>query len=478
MQNQIRLLELFNVFITLFIFVSCSQSPSKEIVGKADDVSNLEHCTISNKDRESLLNLDFKAFDQSLPSGGWRKYQQCPLLTRRLIDAYTTKHSKTLEKQQSDGLNWHNGQMSGMAGDYADAVAKMSQTYNPKEKTTDAFQWNPYVSATIAFLKKDKAELLKQRKLLARGSSPFNHLNLRQVDSLIRCFKGSYEEAYSGACDPQETNIERIRSLAVPLDLTKPFPRDVFGLSDFFKMKKIILVGEMHGTKKTLELFGHIVETVAEDKSTTLVALEINRSSQTSVDEFLKSGNDLFLRKDPFFTRDFQDGRSSRAMVALLFKLRSLPGVKVLCIDPEGEIQIKSGQERETAMANLINFHRHTFDHTVVLTGNTHSSTSVGAAWDRSFRPMAFELNTMASDLGSQEFTNVLIRYGSANSWNCQSRLPSTCKARYGKTTPNDYSEAVNFASYFIWENKPVDGHSVSIFIRNADVSPPFIGSR
>lgn len=142
-------------------------------------------CIISPSEREALLSLDYNSFDQSLPNGGWRKYDHCPKLARELLDEYTIRHEAYLQKQQWDVLVWHSGQISAIAGDYLDAISKMEKTIKPNEKPTDAFLWNPYARATIAFLRRDKALLLSEREKLARGLSPFNRINLRKVDSFV-----------------------------------------------------------------------------------------------------------------------------------------------------------------------------------------------------------------------------------------------------------------------------------------------------
>jgi hypothetical protein len=475
--------QILTKFLVLLPFClplsACSQATIKgESCERKISETRVERCEISDSERDALLSLDYNAFDQSLPDGGWRKYQACPLLTRDLIDAYTSKHSGTLEKQQWDVLVWHSGQISGFAGDYADAIAKMQQTTKPKEKPTDAFLWNPYVRASIAFLKKDKRTLLSARKRLASGMSPFNRINLRQVDAFIRCFNSSYEDAYSHKCSPQETNVERIKTLAIPVDLKRPLPSDFFGLSDFLRMKKIILVGEMHGTKTVPELFGNLVASIANEKAKTLVVLEINQSSQPAINDFLKTLDAPALKKDPFFSREYQDGRSSKAMVALLKKLAHLTNVTVMCMDPMEGILTMTGQERDTGMASFINSNRVGFDQTLVLSGNVHSSTEIGTRWDKNYRPMGYELKSMAKDLRDDQLFNILIRYGKIDSWNCEGAEASSCGARFGQNISSDYSEAVPFPSYFIWENEMPDGHQGTIFIRSAKISFPFATSR
>jgi hypothetical protein len=436
---------------------------------------SLKPCKISDGEREALLNLDYHAFDQTLPDGGWRKYVGCPTLTRDLIDAYTARHESTLAKQDWDVLVWHSGQLTAMAGDYAGAIAKMEKTFKPNEKPTDTFLWNAYAKATIAFLKRDRPALISDRKELARGTSPLNGLNLRKVDAFIRCFDSSYDNAYAEKCQPPETNLERIQDMAVSFDVNKPFSNELYGISDFFRMKKLIVVGEMHGTKTVPEVFAHIVASVASESSKTLAILEITQSSQSSIDQFLKTGNEAALRKTPFFTREYQDGRSSKAMVALLKALAKLPNTTVLCMDPMTGIKTMTGQQRDSAMAAFINDKRVGYDHTVVLSGNIHSSTALGTPWDNTYRPMAFELKSMAKDLPSDQWLNILVRYGKVDSWNCQGSEASSCSAHYGKEIPTDYSKAVPFSSYLVWEIETVDGHNASIFIRNAKISLPFM---
>jgi hypothetical protein len=461
--------------MVLVPLLACAgKSVAKE---SASSGANEENCALSPDEREALLNLDYASFDQSLPNGGWRKFEACPRFTRDLLDAYITRHRDALEKQQWDVLVWHSGQISAEAGDSADAIAKMAQTLKPAEKPTDAFLWNPYAKATIAFLQKDRPALLAERQKMARGLSPFNRLNLHHVDAFIRCFDSTYRVAYSITdCQPSETNRERIRSLAVPFALDKPLPTEFFGLTDFFKMKKVIFVGEMHGTKATPALFAQIAAAVASPERPTLVALEIPQSSQAAIDAFLKSGDEAVLKADPFFTRADQDGRSSRAMVRLLKTLAKLPRTTVVAMDPMGASQTMTGAARDRAMAEFLNSKRAGFDHTLVLSGNVHSSFAVGTPLDPEYRPMALVFKELAKDLAPGDVFNVLVRYGKVDTWSCDSAEASSCRAHYGKEMTNDeYATAVPDPGYFVWEGEERDGHVASIFVRTSGLSKPFV---
>jgi hypothetical protein len=466
-----------------FLYLTACSHSAITSRGLATPISSQENkCEITAQEKEALLKLDYQSFDQTLPDGGWRKYGNigCNEITRDLLDAYTEAHLPTLLDWQKDILVWHSGQISGELNDYPRAISQMERTMKPNEKPTDAFLWNPYARATIAFLKKDKKSLLSERTKLARGSSPFNHINLRKVDAFIRCFNSTYHDAYSETCEPKATNTDKIKSLAIKLNPRKSFPE---GLATYLKDIKIIILGEIHGTKQVPELFSKMVQSVADEKSKTLVILEINQSSQDSIDRFLKSGDESILKQDEFFYRKYQDGRSSKAMVNLLKDLAKMPNVAVLCMDPMTGINTMTGQERDTAMATFINSKRIGYDRVLVLSGNVHSSAVVGTPWDKDFKPMTYELKTMATDLAEKPpfgipILNILVRYEKVSSWNCQGAEANSCSARYGKKIPTDYSTALNWESYFMLEDSLTDGHRGSIFIRSTDASFPFMPSK
>lgn len=148
-----------------------------------------------------------------------------------------------------------------------------------------------------------------------------------------------------------------------------------------------------------------------------------------------------------------------------------------------GSNDVMTGQDRDTAMAAFINTQRISYDRTFVLAGNIHSSAAIGTHWDKNYRPMTYELKTMATDLMEKPpllipILNILVRYETVNSWNCQGAEADTCSARYGKKFPTDYSTALNWNTYFLLEDQLTDGHWASIFIRKTDVSFPYASGK
>ena len=160
-------------------------------------------------DRQQMLALDLRAFDQDM-DGGWRalsRREGCTLAAADLIRDY--RHSRRLSDTI---LYWHEGQLRASAGQTEPAIALFEQS---RKNPDDGFGWNSYVDATIAFLRRDRPALLAARDALARlpmpaGFAPVDTegrplqirwpMNMDIVDAFVACFGRSYSEAYGGAC--------------------------------------------------------------------------------------------------------------------------------------------------------------------------------------------------------------------------------------------------------------------------------------
>lgn len=159
-------------------------------------------------DRAALLALDRQAFDQDM-DGGWRRLaarEGCALAAADLIRDYREIHPS-----DPGILYWHEGQLRANAGQAGQAIALFERS----RKADDPFGWNPYVDASIAFLRGDRPALLAAREALMRVPRPAGFAprdrdgrpieirwppNLHVVDRLIACFGRGYRVAYSGTC--------------------------------------------------------------------------------------------------------------------------------------------------------------------------------------------------------------------------------------------------------------------------------------
>lgn len=171
-------------------------------------------------DRTRLLALDEDQFDQNM-SGGWRElsYKQgCALVAADLLHDYREAHHVT-----SGLLFWHEAQVRASAGQSAEAISLMQRAYKPAEE--DKAGWNPYVEATIAFLRRDKAAFEQAKSKLnavqppvGAGAPPVINgfmeaefadgstrkirwpINMDVVEGLENCFDKPYYEAYKDVC--------------------------------------------------------------------------------------------------------------------------------------------------------------------------------------------------------------------------------------------------------------------------------------
>lgn len=141
------------------------------------------------------MQMSFEEFDQG--AKGWRSlgdercYAEAALLIERYAMNYDSKYRM---------LKWHLAQMHALADNVTAALTAAELSLNPiQEQLHPEFDWNSYVHATIAFLKKDRAGFDNHRaKLkLATTKNAANAPNDDVLDSLARCFGKPYGEAYA-----------------------------------------------------------------------------------------------------------------------------------------------------------------------------------------------------------------------------------------------------------------------------------------
>jgi hypothetical protein len=167
-------------------------------------------CVLDAARIAALLELPFAEFDQQEGSG-WRPLYEdkCYPQAASLIVAYMERHPDLLEKQYI--LPFHAGQMFALNGQYDKAIAYMQKGYQTPAYTRP-INWNAYATATIAFLRRDRAELVKQRELIDQQppmrKSPGlpdsyigKKMNLDVVDRFIACFDEPFSVAFLEGCE-------------------------------------------------------------------------------------------------------------------------------------------------------------------------------------------------------------------------------------------------------------------------------------
>lgn len=141
---------------------------------------------------------------------------------------------------------------------------------------------------------------------------------------------------------------------------------------------RLVLLGEMHGTRETPALVGELIDAYAQERRPVLLAVEISAGEQARLDRYLASAgapaDREALRAGPHWRDPLHDGRDSRAMFDLIEHARSLHAqgttIDLLAFDI-------GGADRDRGMANALRAaaRRDAVATLLVLTGNVHAMT-------------------------------------------------------------------------------------------------------
>ncbi len=197
----------------------------------------------------------------------------------------------------------------------------------------------------------------------------------------------------------------------------------------------IVLLGETHGTTEIPTAFGELVlSTAALRGGTILVGLEIYNSLQAAIDTFMASNGSAQSRgallTHEFWQRDYQDGRSSTAMVGLLETLRrgraSGLNLSVVAIDAA---QPASASARDASMAAAVNkaIEAQRPGQTLILVGDVHSRLLKGYPWNPGEEYMSVGALLRARHVNVEGLRTIT---GGGTAWMCQSAVAAECGSR------------------------------------------------
>jgi hypothetical protein len=194
---------------------------------------------------------------------------------------------------------------------------------------------------------------------------------------------------------------------------------------------RVLLIGEIHGTQQVPAVVADLARQIAAVERPLIVGLEIWRGEQQAIERYLDSAGTwedrALLLASEFWTRDYQDGRSSGAMVDLLDRLRALAlksDVSVVAFD-EDPVANLDGAARDKAMAERLSraLDAEPQALALVLAGNFHTRIQESAPWDPEHRFMGHRL------IDYQPYSlEIMGVAGSA--WTCTGAEVDSCKAR------------------------------------------------
>jgi len=265
---------------------------------------------------------------------------------------------------------------------------------------------------------------------------------------------------------------EYIKDNAIAITDLANWPKETFPLA---AKPKVIFIGEMHGSVEPPLAVTGLAKVLKARSEKVAVALEIWQDQQTLIDGYMKTGDKRLLEASPFFTSQYQDGRRSQAMVALLESLRG-QDIPVICFDPEsGTGPMLDNQLRNTGMAmNLaIAAVKYPDRKLLVLTGNYHSMvTEATMATGEKISPAAYLLSRLeGTPLTSEDILALRVRQAGGSGWMCTPE----CGVHYFPEEVSSYSQAVDYSAYVLLDDAIYDGHQGTLFVRTLTASPPFI---
>lgn len=160
------------------------------------------NCQMSPQNLHLVLSQEFWTFDQS-PFGhrylfGPSAEKLCSLASSKLIDQYILMNKTLLIPYQSRILFFHSAQGYAIENKYRKAVSRFQRSFNPEEPNDTDFHWNAYVSATIAFLRKDINALRQARASFPASPQGGDAVNSKVIDRFIKCLDSPYQDAYDG----------------------------------------------------------------------------------------------------------------------------------------------------------------------------------------------------------------------------------------------------------------------------------------
>jgi hypothetical protein len=234
---------------------------------------------------------------------------------------------------------------------------------------------------------------------------------------------------------------------------------------NFIADKKVIVVGEMHGTAEVPLFVLQLIKQLKETQRKLTIGIEIPINYQKDIDDFMKNGDFEKLKNLDHFK--YPDGRTSKAMEQLLKGLREIKRVNVICFDIDTNSD--SGVNRDSLMAlNLTTSYKG--GQMVVLTGNLHANLKEGY-WRPGFKSATFYFND------NKKFNDQLISlntyYAGGTIWNC---MQDGCKERDAGTNGGDLKSKYGLTNFIgIYEGVNPSGYSGFIYWDKVTASKPMV---
>lgn len=250
-------------------------------------------------------------------------------------------------------------------------------------------------------------------------------------------------------------------------------------LIDYIKNKHVnaVIVGDAHGTVEAPDKLYSLITQLLPEYSHIYVALEVPPEALAlpSNPEVLNNAIIQYASNTRFWSRAFQDGRSSKAMASLIHKLKKEPTNKVTLValsQPFSANKKKRKEPRFQKSASEVLKNLKNNELVVFSVGNLHASRNSTPQRDLSLPPKASFAQWVSSSHNTVTFRML---FGKGTAWQCvpDKVKPYICAARK-KVAPIDV-KALR-PGFMVYE-KETDGYDGYYYFNEISSSPPLINS-
>lgn len=203
----------------------------------------------------------------------------------------------------------------------------------------------------------------------------------------------------------------------------------------------ILLLGEIYGTEQAPapQTVNQLVCLALEHGLNVTVGLELPQEDQSRIDAIFDRPHeaealDTLLAGD-FWQRNYQDGRTSQAMLELIASLarsqRHGQRVRGIAIDEPSALGGRDGsmaQRVRNAVSRAPN------DVFIILTGNLHNRLTIGTRFNPKLEPMGFRLKRLLPP--SAKLIPLRFTHSGGSAWICTGSESADCGARELKGQP------------------------------------------
>lgn len=252
---------------------------------------------------------------------------------------------------------------------------------------------------------------------------------------------------------------------------------EVRGLRELLKPGQTLLIGEQLGSQQIPATVGDMVCQAAEAGHIVTLGLSIPRTEQERIDRYLTSAGepadqDELLDGD-FWRRPYQDGRSSRAVMDLIDRVRELRASGLLIHLVAYDTDQFQGNERDAALADVWLKRRAARPEELffVVSGNAHVSISKGTQWDSKFVSMGSHLLKVDPTVKALDMS-----FTPGTRWACDLDVANKPDCRVYGSTPSNVIAGVKGQSPYVdlfLGGLSLEGYHGLLYVGEVSASPP-----